>query len=186
MAANNPVDVLRANFEKVFTGLPRKAGTEAVNFSLDNFKRQGFLSSSFEPWKPVKGKNKNGRKWAILVKRGRLKRSLRILREERSAVVVGSSKPYAKAHNEGFQGTVTVPAHKRATYSYSKVGTGKFTLKGKERVKTVSKVEGYKDVKTYQRRMNLPRRRFLGDSPYLDTKITRMIAAEFLKAARKS
>jgi len=184
--ASNPVDVLRANFEQVVATLPRKMGNEAVNFSLDNFQRQGFLGSTVEPWKPVKGRRGNGRQRAILVKRGRLKRSLRIMREETNGVVVGSSLPYAKAHNEGFQGTVTVKAHERANYSYSKQGTGKFTIKGKERMKTVSKVEGYTKVKSFERRMNLPRRRFLGNSPYLENRIKRMVAAEFLRAARKS
>jgi hypothetical protein len=39
-------------------------GNEVVNFSLENFKRQGFLGATFQPWP----KRKNPTKWGTKVK----------------------------------------------------------------------------------------------------------------------
>lgn len=94
--------------------LPPIIGEEAVNFTLDNFERQGWLGNSVEPWQ----KRKNPTKWgkrdetdrAILVKTAKLKRSIRISKIHEHKVTIqagGADIPYARVHNEGFKGDVT-------------------------------------------------------------------------------
>ena len=175
---------LHKRMRETVAALPKKVGTLTVNFALDNFKRQGFLGSTLQPWRPRKKVNKKNRGRNILTLSGRGRRSIRILWASLDEVVVGSDLPYMKAHNEGFRGTVTVKAHSRMKMTTERVGTGSFTKKGKERTKTVSKMAGSYPVKSFQRKMNLPKRPFLAESPYLEAPIKRLIAADVLKAAR--
>jgi phage gpG-like protein len=160
-------------------------GNDIVNFSLDNFKSQAWLGYSLEPWRQrsSKAKRNNGR--AILVDTGRLRRSIRITSISTGSVTVGTDVPYARAHNEGFRGTVNVKAHTRNKYGKEKTGSGKFTKKGVERMKTVQKISGTGQVKAHTRKVNLPKRQFLGlDSPYLQKQLQRRLQAELMKGLR--
>jgi phage gpG-like protein len=162
--------------------LPAIIGNEVVNFSKENFNRQGFLGDTFEPWRKRKSRKDRGR--AILVKTARLKRGTRVIRANWSAVVVGNDAPYAKAHNDGSTQEVSVRSHTRNKFSSAKVGSGKFTKKGVERMKTVHKISGNIQVKAHKRRMRLPRRRFLGKSQYLTMRLKRVASAHFMKATK--
>lgn len=164
---------------------PGMMGNMAVNFFIDSFNRQGWQGYTLERWVKRKAKKDRRPGRAILVDSGRLRRSIRIVRAGIGEVEIGTDVPYAKAHNEGFRGVVTVKAHTRNRYSSSKVGTGKFTKKGKERLKTVQTVSGSIDVRQFTRKMNLPKRQFMGYSPVLEKQITRQLAAELIKGFRK-
>lgn len=171
---------MKAEMQKTLASLPKKVGAEVVNFALQNFRRQGFLGASVTPWQPRKSK----RSGSILVKSGKGRRSIRIMQSSLDTVMVGSDLPYMKAHNEGFRGVVRVKAHDRILTTKIKMGSGKFTKMGKERMKTVDKQTGTAHVKEHTMKMNLPKRQILGDSPYLEANIKRLIAAEILKTAR--
>ena len=163
--------------------LPVIVGNEAVNFALDNFRRQGFLGPNIEPWLQRKNRKKNkGR--AILVQTGRLRNSIRIIKVTNNTVVIGTDVPYAKAHNEGFRGAVQVAEHSRNSYESHKIATGGFTMKGKPRMKTVQSIKKTGMVKAHTMKMNIPKRQFIGNSPFLDQRITRVIAAQLLKAVK--
>ena len=74
-------------------------------------------------------------------------------------ISAGNSKvPYARVHNEGFTGSVVVPAHDRRT----KKGKGK----------TVQ-------VKAHKRMMRIPQRQFLGACPELERILKREAEALF-------
>lgn len=136
-------------------GLTRIIGNEAVNFYKKSWSRQGFIENSrVEKWAPRKqGKRRNTR--AILVKSGRLRRSVRITRINPLMVSVGSDVPYAKIHNEGgvINKTVRVRGHLR---------NGK---------------SGRYAVKFHSRKMNLtmPKRKFMGQSQFFDRRIRMQI-----------
>jgi len=142
------------------TRLPLLIGNEAVNFSLDNFRRQGFLGNTMERWpkrkKSWSKKGNNSRN--VLISTGRLRRSVRVIRATIDAVVIGSDVPYAKAHNEGLKLGVI------------------------QSVKAFTRKDGA-NVKAHTRRINmkLPRRRFIGNSPYLNQRLERVATAEFNK-----
>jgi phage gpG-like protein len=183
MARNFNLKATEAHFKQVLLYAPAMLGNDAVNFFLDNFKRQGWLGNRLEPWKKRKrNKKRPGR--AILVDSGRLRRSIRITSIHAGTVTIGTDVPYAKAHNEGFRGVVNVKAHTRGKYAKSKVGTGKLTKKGKERMKTVTSKTGEGTVKAHTRKVNMPRRQFMGSSPYLTKQLQRRLQAELMKGLR--
>jgi len=180
----DPVSELERRIRAVLVALPRQIGEVAVNFALDNWKRQGFLAGALQPWQPRRTVTKKNKGKPILVATGRLRRSISVLRVDRDTVVVGSNVPYARVHNDGFYGSVKVAAHQRGQFVKEKRGTGKLTKTGKERMMTVRKQVGQSDVRAHDRKMNIHKRQFLGNSPYLEANIKRLIAFQILKAAR--
>lgn len=169
-SAEEAMKKLQDNLATTLRELPPVVGEAAVNFTLDNFDRQAWLGNTTEKWQ----KRKNPTKWgkrddegrALLVKTGKLKRSIRISRIVENSVYIqagGADVPYAKVHNEGFRGAVTqkVKPHVR------KMKDGK--------TQSVSEFE-----RTIQQ--NIPKRKFLGyeaESPYLRAKIKREALAHF-------
>lgn len=146
--------------------LPPVIGEEVVNFALDNFDKQGWQGNGLEPWP----KRKNPTKWgkpdeedrALLVKTGKLRRSIRVaeIAEDKVSVIAGGADaPYARAHNEGFEGLVHqhVREHFRRTRDFKRVR-----------------------VKAHDRTIhqNLPKRQFIGnwnESPELARRINEAI-----------
>jgi len=147
-------------FRSVFARLPVIVGNEAVNFTLDNFRMQGFMGNTFQRWLPRKqswGNKKFGGK-NILIGVGRLRRSIRITHVSANMVAIGSDVKYARAHNEGLRLGVIQ------------------TVKGFTRRNGTT-------VSGHQRRidMRIPQRRFMGPSPYLNARLKRVALAEFMK-----
>lgn len=161
--------------------LPQRIATVAVNFSKERFRAQNWVDYTTEPWRKRKTRDKqNGR--AILVKSGRLRRSTRKILVTDDCVIVGSDVPDAPAHNNGFRGTVTVKQHQRHQYKASKE---KYKTKsGKNRTRTIRVTSGSFTVKSHTRRVNLPRRRFIGPSAVLNNQIQRLITAEITHAVK--
>jgi len=152
--------------------LPEIIGNEVVNFSLQSFEQEAWSGNSQEVW----SKRKNPTKWgkpddtgrALLVKTGKLKRSIRITRIVNNIVYVGAGGtdiPYARVHNYGFRGTVN-----QSVRSFQrKDKTGKLI-----------------EIKAHNRtiKQNIPQRRFIGadsDSPYLKARLRRISIAELKK-----
>lgn len=149
-------------YRRLRRSLPMEVSVLASNHFKKNFRRQGSYdeAGSFHRWKPRKN-NKRGRGRAILVRSGRLKRGIVPSPLNDTARVV-NAVPYAQAHNEGEEGSVSVKAHSRNRYSRSKEGTGVYSVKSrKERMRTVRSKSGASKVRAYQRKMNLPARPFM-------------------------
>ena len=174
--------------EAAYRLLPNKAATVAVNFSKERFRQQNWLGNTTQPWKKRKKEGKRDRGRAILVKTGNLKRDVHKISVTATTALIGTSKltgGYAKAHNEGYRGTVTVKSHKR--HVYSKVKEKYTTRNGKERSrtrKTIDSTTPAGTVRSHKRRMNLVMRKFLGASPVMDKQINRMMAAELIRAIK--
>ncbi|NDC40422.1 MAG: hypothetical protein EBZ77_02570 [Chitinophagia bacterium] len=146
--------------------LPSLLGAEVVRFSMSAFRAQAWEGN---PWKPRAANAKNNKGRAILVKSGRLRRSIRVLRTTTAVVVVGSDVPYAKAHNEGLAETVNVSAHTRRV----KVTTAKS-----------KQMSAVRNVRAHNRRMKIPMRRYLGDAPQLRANCRRIVQKEFSTALK--
>jgi hypothetical protein len=157
------------------TRFPSTAGNIALRFINGNFRSRGFQGTSFQSWK-----NKNG-KSISLVQKGHL-RSANDYTTQPGQTTLKNNMPYAKALNEGFEGTVTVKAHTRNKYSKSKIGTGKFTKKGIERMQTVTSKSGEGKVKSHSRKMKIPKYQFMptnpNDSPVLNNAVERQVARD--------
>lgn len=157
--------------------VPKVVANEALNFTLDRFKSGSWVA----PWPKRKAKTawgttprNNGR--AILIDKGRLRRGNRVVRADWNAIVLGNDVPYARVHNDGFKGTITqnVKPFVRKYSGRDRYGVeaGK-TLKNSSRIKYVKTVSGISHVKEHTRKikMNMPRRRFMGDHPLLQRRL---------------
>jgi len=163
MTPEQGIQQLMNKYRVAVLRVPLLAGNEAVNFTLDNFKMQGFLGATFQPWATRKtGWKRDKRKGrALLIDTGRLRRSIRITRITADSVSIGSNVKYAQAHNQGASISVI------------------------QSVRSFSRSNG-SNVKAHTRRVNvkIPRRQFMGNSPYLNARISRVITATFLKELR--
>lgn len=157
---------------------PVKAGNMALRFINGNFRAQGWQGKGFEKWKNIK------RKGTILVKKGSLRRGNYFTTEAGVAHVKNNVK-YAAVHNNGFNGTVHIKAHQRKIYQGTKAGSGKFTSKGRERMKTIHTVKSIGSVKAHTRKMNIAKRQYMptniNDSPVLVNAYRREIERELKK-----
>jgi phage gpG-like protein len=164
---------IQQRFNRMMEDLPPKLGTVMVNFSKARFREQSWCDVTASPWAKRKANTKNNRGRAILIGSGRLRRSIRIISTTRNKVTIGTDVPYAEAHNDGVDKTVTVNAFARRKSQIQKIYSIK-TKKGRFAKVTV----GSTMVKSHQRHMNLPRRRFLGESHELTNQLTRFISIE--------
>lgn len=178
--------------ERAINTIPARAGVLAVNFSKDRFRQQAWVDATTQPWpkRKVSGWGRRERKGrAILVDTGRLRRSIRVVMVSGTRVVVGVYVPYAKAHNEGFRGTVTqrVSAYSYSRYGTEKRGTGVYSVKTRrENLKAVRVKTGEVKVKAHTRTIHqrIPKRQFIGQSAVLDRNLQRMMTLELTKAIR--
>ena len=166
---------------------PRLIGGLSVRFFKDRFVRQGWQDEGFEKWPKRKREDRRTKKAgnrAVLVKTGRLKRSIKVLSRSATRLVVGTTVPYAYAHNEGFNGTVNVKSHNRGVEFETKKTSYK-TRTGKERTRKERIVTKTTKVKAHQRKVNLPKRRFIGNSKLLNRRIEKNIEYELKNELKK-
>lgn len=170
------------NFTEVRNALPPVLATVCVNYFKDSFRRQGWRDKGLKAW--AKRKNSKGSAGrGILIKRGHLRNSIRKLIATWKITEVGTSLPYAAAHNEGFSGTVQVRQHTRNQYEKkrTKIGRGVYNIKTREeatRTRVDKVATGTKfTVRSHTRKMNIPQRQFMGDSEMLSIKIDHTIAS---------
>ncbi|MBU2526253.1 MAG: phage virion morphogenesis protein [Bacteroidetes bacterium] len=157
----SPDYIVKLNrLQKLYVKFPELAGIEAVNFSKERFRQKNWLDRTREKWKPRKrtGSTKKKAKGSTLVKSGRLKRSIRKIRQTRNSVTIGTDVPYARIHNEGgeINKSVSVRSHTRKR-------------KGRSA-----------KVKSHTRKMNtsIPQRQFVGESAILMRRIERLLQRE--------
>lgn len=146
--------------QKLYVKFPKLAGTEAVNFSKERFRLKNWLDRSREKWEPRKrvGSTKKKRKGSLMMVSGRLKRSIKKIRQTRNSVTIGTDVPYARIHNEGGEIKKTVKVRK-----HTRVRSGRKTK-----------------VKAHVRQMNtsIPQRQFIGDSAILLRRVERLLERE--------
>lgn len=151
--------------EEIFRNLPAWAANAALNFSKDSWRRGGWIDQRFERWprrkKSLSGADDAGR--AVLVKSGRLRRSLR-LRVGPTWFEIGTDVPYARAHNEGAVITQTVtPRQRRFFWAMA----AKQKKMGDLRASGAWKAMALSETIT----IRLPKRQFMGYSNLLERRI---------------
>ncbi|WP_394749495.1 phage virion morphogenesis protein [Spongiimicrobium salis] len=163
MADNNAqeLDELRRKFLKLKRTLPRKAGIKAVNFFKRNFRRGGFVDRPFRRWKESGDKRKGGK---TLVRSGRLRRNIKILRINGTKITIGVPKniKYARIHNEG--GKIKITPKMRRKFWAMYIETGNDMYKGMALTK-----------KTH---IEIPQRQYIGNSKALEVSIKRLLVKE--------
>jgi hypothetical protein len=167
----------------LYPKLPNFAAITAVNF----FKERFVLGRDINNITFKSRADKRDRKRAILVGKGSgiLKRDIQKLKVTADYAIVGTTRlsaPYAKAHNEGFSGIVSVKAHTRVRYK--KVKEKYTTKKGNEKTRTSKQVDSDSakiQVGTFRRKMHLPKRQFMGASAFLDRRIQKLVTEQMIK-----
>lgn len=163
---------IKAKFSQVLRNLPRKIAVIAVNFSKERFKQQAWLDGGLQKWKPRK--NTKDSKRAVLVKSGRLRRSLRATSVTDKHITIGTDVPYAQVHNEGGNGTITQNIRGYSRREHSR----------KSHTRSGRKVQActvrQHTVRPFSReiRLNIPKRQFIGHSKALDKRVGRAITRE--------
>lgn len=167
--------------------IPSRAATVAVNFTKARFRAQNWLDQTAEPWEKRKRKKRETRadKRNVLVKSGRLLRSIRKLSANSDRAIIGTDVPYAQVHNDGGDVKATynvsshqVRSHRRAAHTRERGGRT-------ESVK--SQTVAAHNVRAHRRTVNfkMPQRQFLGNSSTMNRDIERMMTTEFNKAITK-
>jgi len=152
-------DVFKKMHKALGTGWTNRMSSEfgivAVNFSKERFRRKDWQNQVHEPWKPRKRKDRG----SLMVRTGRLKRSIKKISSGTGYVIIGTDVPYAKIHNEGGKTTKTVYVKKHTRQR----GGRNSKSQGKSMI----------EVKSHSRKMNLslPQRRFMGKSRALELKL---------------
>lgn len=92
------IQAFKPQLEKVVDAM----GVLAANHFTTSFRNQGFTDESLERWQPGKRTERSrlGNR-AVLVKSGRLRRSIRTKRFGLLAVKILTDVPYASVHNNG-------------------------------------------------------------------------------------
>jgi hypothetical protein len=173
---------------RLYPKLPRFAAVKVLNFYKSRFvKGQDIYGRAFRKRKDA-GKKNRGR--AILVKRGVLKRDLQIISVTSERVIIGTTRltrGYAKAHNEGFTGTVTVGAYRRRRFRNVKESyTDK---KGKQRKRTSKQIDDSKgpiQVGTHRRKMDIAKRQFAGVSPMVEKVVVQEVQDQMISTLKKN
>jgi phage gpG-like protein len=154
---------LRAKAEAVKAGalkLSQKVAAEALRFVDDNFRNQSWEGT---PWQAITRAD-----GTILVDTARLKRSFN-QDGTPGEVRIYSNVPYAAVHNEGFEGQVSIPAHKRSKYQKLKRGKKKKISTG--------------EVRAHTRNANIKQRQFAptatSPSPTLQKAVNETITEHF-------
>ena len=162
----------QAKLRQVLRNLPRKIAIVAVNFSKERFKQQAWLDGGLQKWQPRK--NSRDSKRALLVKSGRLRRSIRAVSVTDKQIRIGTDVPYAQVHNEGGNGTITqnVRSHSRREHSR------KACYRNGRKV-SACRVKQH-TVRPYSRQVqvNIPKRQFMGPSKALNKRVERIITRE--------
>lgn len=141
---------------------------EAQNFFIRNFIKQGFDDNGVTPWKQRK-RTKNGTGRAILVKRGALRRSIRISRPSSYYAYIVSNLPYAVIHNEG--GTIQ-KGFDRKILSFNRDGKFQKTRTRKQR----AGITHQQQVTINEHDIRMPKRQYIGDSSRMNKIIGRKLA----------
>ena len=137
---------------KYLQSLPEEIMEDAADIVAETataYYKGTFRSKEFDgnPWAQPKIPKKTG---SLLIDSGALVNSIRpaVITPQKVVISAGNNKvDYAQVHNEGFSGTVAVPAHTRKT-----------------KKKDVP-------VKAHTRKANIIKREFMGDSNELNEQI---------------
>lgn len=145
------IDKLLENcMEEIMQGTAQIVAETSVEYFQNTFRTKKFDGN---PWAPPRVPKRSG---SLLVQSGALLNSIRpvLVSPERIVIAAGNEKvDYAQIHNEGFKGSVTVPAHIRHTR------------------------RGDQTVRQHTRSVNIPRRQFIGNARELETELQKRIEA---------
>ncbi len=126
--------------EELMAGIPDIIAETATEYFKESFSLKEFDGKA---WVAAKKPKKTG---SLMIESGNLMNSIHpaVVSRDRVVIQAGNDKvDYAKVHNEGFTGPVTIPAHTRRTK------------------------KGSAQVKGFTMQQHIPQRQFMGKAPQL-------------------
>ncbi|EKT3957679.1 conserved hypothetical protein [Flavobacterium psychrophilum] len=161
MGNSNFIDKLK-KLSKVQNNFINRSAVIAVNFSKERFVQKNWVDKSRQPWEARKRDDRG----SLMIRTGRLKRSIRKIKIGSNYFIIGTDVPYAQIHNDGgtITKTVTVKAHKR------------INTRGREVTEST--------VQSHSRKMNrtFKKRQFIGESAVLMRRIERQLENDIKEA----
>lgn len=171
-------------FRKMKPQILEMASQEAINHFQDNFRKRGFVDQGVQPWKEVQrriagtlayettGSTTRGRGILIGKGSGHLRRMIRRVRRGTSYVVVGvKGIPYAEIHNEGGTIRQTLTEKQRRYFRYI----------GAKSNNPVVRKQAFGMSQGSTITINIPRRKYIGNSRKLEKKVEKMINNQIKK-----
>ncbi len=178
------------SFKPQLNKIVEAAGVLAVNHFTKSFSDGGFTDESLQRWQPRKGEisggiaKTRGRSRGILIKTGRLRRSMISRKLGNLSIKISTDVPYAQIHNNG--GIVYRRPHKRSSTITAKVrGSGGFVngVWKKGRSKTI-KLKG-ESFNVRGSSFKMPKRQFIGYSGKLNRQIIAFLDKNIKKQFNK-
>jgi phage gpG-like protein len=174
---------LLATIQRLRPILVKKMGATALEFINENFEKQGFQGETFQPWAKRKDKKDQTRPLLVGKGSGLLKRSPRVSYSDAEKVIISSSLPYSKIHNEGGE---IEHAVRDTILNFAEHKEIDFEIHGKTRlrfgkVQTINQQRGIKFIRRATigaHTTKMPKRQFMGPSPVLSSRIKEMILRE--------
>lgn len=142
--------LLENQMEEILQGTAQIVAETSVEYFQNTFRTKKFDGN---PWAPPRVPKRSG---SLLVQSGALLNSIRpvLVSPERIVIAAGNEKvDYAQVHNEGFKGSVTVPAHIRHTQRRDQT------------------------VRQHTRNVSIPQRQFIGAAQELENDLQERIEA---------
>lgn len=176
-------DALVRRVLTVCRSVPTRAATVAVNFTKERFRQQNWFDTSADKWEERKHKagTRTDRRH-ILVKSGRLMRSVRKIMANSDRAIIGSDVPYAQVHNDGgnVKAVAQVGSYRKKDYE-RKAHTR--TRNGRKEQIAAQTIAAH-TVKAHRRQVNfkMPQRQFLGTSSALTRRIEDQIDRDINQA----
>ncbi len=159
---------------------PVAIGNLAVEHFKDNFRKGGFVDRSLEKWQPAKRQGvlggAAGQYGPLLSSKPTLYESI-TLRPGIARVTITTPVKYAPIHNEGGTVSVTPKMRKFAWYKYYSNGGGQ----SKDTADPAEAAAWKRLALTKKKKLQIPQRKFIGDSEVLTKKIKDKITAEITK-----
>ena len=171
-----------------YNRMPMEIAVMAETFFKQRFRDQAWLDKTREPWKQRSRKREGKtRSQTLLVDTSRLRTSIRKIHVSKDLIIIGTNVPYARAHNEGFKGTV-----QQNVRSYTRKKT-KFGIVSRNERKRSTRIEfgrvqtGTTRVKAHRRTIhqNIPARPFIGQSEALERRIFMHVYYKFEEVLKK-
>lgn len=167
----NPIKYDLEKLAATIKQIPKSVATEAVNFSKERFREQGWKDQVLEPWVKRRQDRKKDHGRAVLVKSGRLRRSIKT-HISGMDVTISTDVPYAAAHNEGFKGEVSDSVGEYTRKAHTRKG---YTRKDGKAIKATQVAAHKVGQFTRKRNVDLPKRQFIGPSAALDRAVVKII-----------
>lgn len=186
----NPFDLrfkdMDDKLRRTLLQLPAIAGAIVVKHSDQAFRDQGWTDHTLQEWTPRASEDAKDRAKLrhILIKTGRLRRSVRVIQATLQGVIVGTDVPYARIHNEG--GQIHHP-QRDGILNFSHTPANGLWRFGK--VQTINQQRGIKAIRrvTYKAHTTtMPMRKFLGNSHQQTEEIKFTFTKHILKAFKIS